>query len=149
MYKSVALLVLCASTTLAAAQRSFSFAYALTVKDVPAGVHQVDIWLPVPHDDAFQSITNLRVETPYRYEIATGAEDNRILHIRVAEPKERAMEVTVRFDAVRKEHIQPLPAASVASELPAGMELYLRPKPLAPGPISKWPAPSTTTSWLP
>ena len=124
MCKIVALLVLCASTTLAAAQRSFSFAYALTVKDVPAGAHQVDIWLPVPHDDAFQSITNLRVETPYQYEIATGAEDNRILHIRLAQPKERAMEVTVRFDAVRKEHIQPLSAAPVASELPAGLELF-------------------------
>ena len=69
MCKVGALRVLCACTTLAA-QRSFTFAYALTVKDVPAGAHQVDIWLPVPHDD----------------------------------PKERVMQVTVRFDAVRKEH---------------------------------------------
>jgi hypothetical protein len=64
MCKIVAILFLCACTTLAAAQRSFTFAYALTMKDVPAGAHLVDIWLPVPHDDAFQSITNVRVETP-------------------------------------------------------------------------------------
>ncbi len=57
-------------------ERSFSFEYAVTVKDVPTGAHTVDIWLPVPHDDAFQHIANLRVETGYRYEIATGSEDN-------------------------------------------------------------------------
>ena len=138
MCKIVALLVLCASTTLAATQRSFTFTYALTVKDVPAGAHQVDIWLPVPHDDAFQSITNLRVETPYHYEIATGAEDNRILHIRVADSREPmetmqpTMQVTLRFDAVRKEHIQPLAPAVAASELPTGLERYLKPDRLVP-----------------
>jgi hypothetical protein len=75
MRKIVAIPFLCACTTLAAAQRSFTFAYALTVKDVPAGAHLVDIWLRVPHDDAFQSNTNVRVETPYSYEIATGASE--------------------------------------------------------------------------
>ena len=61
MRKIVAIPFLCACTTLAAAQRSFSFAYALTMTDVPAGAHMVDIWLPVPHDDPFQSIIDLRV----------------------------------------------------------------------------------------
>ena len=62
MCKIVALLVLCASATLAAAQRSFTFGYALTMKDVPAGAHMVDVWLRVPHDDPCQSIINLRVD---------------------------------------------------------------------------------------
>jgi transglutaminase-like putative cysteine protease len=136
MCKIVALPVLCASTILAAAQRSFTFAYSLTVKDVPAVAHLVDIWLPVPHDDPFQSITNPRVDTPYHYEIATGAEQNPILHIRVAEPTMQVtpvMQVTVRFSAVRKEHIQPLPVAPVASDgLPAGVERHLKPDRLVP-----------------
>jgi hypothetical protein len=38
-------------------ERSFSFEYAVTVKDIPADAHTVDIWLPAPHDDAFQRIT--------------------------------------------------------------------------------------------
>jgi hypothetical protein len=136
MGKVTALLLLCVYGALAAAQRSFTFAYALTVKDVPAGAHIVDIWLPVPHDDPFQSITNLRVGTPYHYEIATGAERNRILHIRVAEPQGPVMQVTVRFDAVRKEHIQPLPAAPLPSDGAAaglaGTERYLQPDRLVP-----------------
>jgi hypothetical protein len=89
-------------------ERSFTFEYAVTVKDVPGGAHTVDIWLPAPHDDAFQRITNLRVDTPYHYEIATGTEGNRILHIRGSRSERAGHAVTMRFDAVRKEHIQPL-----------------------------------------
>jgi transglutaminase-like putative cysteine protease len=114
-------------------ERSFSFEYAVTVKDVPTGAHTVDIWLPAPHDDAFQRTANLRVETPYHYEIATGTEDNRIVHIRVTEPRERAVTVTVRFDAVRKEHIQPLaPGSSVEPPGPLDLTRYLQPDRLVP-----------------
>jgi transglutaminase-like putative cysteine protease len=114
--------------------RSFSFEYAVTVKDVPTGAHTVDIWLPAPHDDAFQRIVNLHVDAPYPYEIATGTEDNHILHIRVTGPKEPAIALAMRFDAVRKEHIQPLPAASLANGAaePAGLERYLQPDRLVP-----------------
>jgi transglutaminase-like putative cysteine protease len=118
-------------------ERSFSFEYATTVKDVPTGAHTVDIWLPVPHDDAFQRITNLHVETPYRYEIVTGAEDNHMLHVRVTNPTESAIAVTMRFNAVRKERIQPLAAGSPtkAPAEPAGtpdLARYLRPDRLVP-----------------
>jgi transglutaminase-like putative cysteine protease len=118
-----------AANTPAPRERSFSFEYAVTVKDIPSGAHTVDIWLPAPHDDAFQRIANLRVDTPYRYEIATGSEGNRILHLRVTDPKEPAIAVTMRFDAVRKEHIQSLPAVSPASGTaePAGRDRYLQP----------------------
>ncbi len=115
-------------------ERSFSFEYAVTIKDVPTGAHTVDIWLPVPHDDAFQRIATLRVDTPYHYEIATGTENNHILHIRVSDPKEPSIPVTVRFDAVRTEHIQPLPAASPdgGPAGPSGLDRYLQPDRLVP-----------------
>jgi transglutaminase-like putative cysteine protease len=118
-------------------ERSFSFEYAVTVKDIPTGARTVDIWLPAPHDDAFQRIANLRVDTPYRYEILTGTEDNHILHIRVSDLKEPAIAVTMRFDAVRKEHIQPLAAASSANGAaePGGspdLTRYLQPDRLVP-----------------
>jgi transglutaminase-like putative cysteine protease len=114
-------------------ERSFSFEYAVTVNNVPTGAHMVDIWLPAPHDDAFQRIANLRVETPYHYEIATGTEDNRIVHLRISDPKEPALTVTMRFDAVRKEHIQPL-AQGLSVEPPGSPDLnrYLRPDRLVP-----------------
>jgi transglutaminase-like putative cysteine protease len=115
-------------------ERSFSFEYAVAVKDLPTGAHTVEVWLPTPHDDAFQRIANLRVDTPYHYEIATGPEDNRILHIRVTDLKESTIAVTVRFDAVRKEHIQLLTPASPASGAapPHGLDRYLQPDRLVP-----------------
>jgi transglutaminase-like putative cysteine protease len=118
-------------------ERSFSFEYAVTVKDIPTGAHTVDIWLPAPHDDAFQRIANLHVDAPYRYEIVTGTEDNHILHIRVSDPKEPAIALTMRFDAVRKEHIQPLVAASPAKgaaepAVPPDLTRYLQPDRLVP-----------------
>ena len=87
-------------------ERSFSFEYTVTVKGIPNGARTVDIWLPEPHDDAFQHISDLRVDTPYHSETATGFEDNRILHLRVSDPRE-PIAVTMRFSAVRKEHLQP------------------------------------------
>lgn len=118
-------------------ERSFSFEYAVTVKDVPAGARTLDIWLPAPHDDAFQRIANLHVETPYHYEIATGAGDNHILHIRVIDPRRPAMTVTMRFDVVRKEHIQPLAPVSSADGMaappdPPELTRYLQPDRLVP-----------------
>jgi len=122
-------------------ERSFSFEYAVTVKDIPSGAHTVDIWLPAPHDDGFQHIANLRIDTAYPYEIATGTEDNHILHIRVADPKEPALAVTMRFDAVRSEHIQPLAASSASGAAePSDLTRYLQPDRLVPldGTIRGW-----------
>ena len=115
-------------------ERSFTFEYAVTVKDIPAGAHTVDIWLPVPHDDAFQRITSLRVDTPYHYETATGAEDNRILHICVTDLKTSSIPVNISFQAVRKERIQPLLLGShtVAVEQPSDLSRYLQPDRLVP-----------------
>jgi transglutaminase-like putative cysteine protease len=113
-------------------ERAFSFEYAVAVKDVPTGARTVDIWLPAPHDDAYQRITNLHVDTAYPFEIATGTEDNRILHIRVTDPKEPNVAVTLRFDALRTEHVQPLAAVSPEPPNPPDLTRYLQPDRLVP-----------------
>jgi transglutaminase-like putative cysteine protease len=134
--------LLIAASIPAPRQRSFHFEYAVEVQDLPRGAQMVDIWLPVPHDDAFQRITNLRVATPYPYGIATGPQGNHILHVRVSPPREPGIPVTVVFDSVRREHIQPVTAAApaVAAELPAGMDAYLQPDRLVPldSTIRRW-----------
>jgi len=90
--------------------------------------------MPAPHGGAFQRIATLHVDSPYRHEILTGAEDNHIPHVRVTDPKEPAIAVTLRFDAVRQEHIQPLAAASpaIGAAAPSGPEWYLQPNRLVP-----------------
>src|SRR5271169_5940582 len=86
--------------------RSFHFEYKAIVKDIPAGVKQVDLWVPVPHDDAYQQIKNLRIESPYAYKIATASHANTMLHVSIGEPKENTFTITLSFDARRAEHIQ-------------------------------------------
>jgi transglutaminase-like putative cysteine protease len=115
-------------------ERAFSIEYAVTVKEIPAGAHTVDIWLPQPHDDAFQRITKLQLDTPARYETAAGPEDNRILHLRLTDFQERSISVTMRFNAVRTEHIQPLDAAAPGNAInpPQGLDRYLQSDRLVP-----------------
>ena len=36
-------------------QRDFTFEYKATVKDVPAGTQKLELWIPVPHDDALSA----------------------------------------------------------------------------------------------
>jgi transglutaminase-like putative cysteine protease len=114
-------------------ERAFSFEYAVTVKDIPRGAHLVEIWLPVPHDDDYQRIANLRVETSYPWEFTTGADGNSLLHLRLSNPTDPSIPVTVRFDAVRKEHIQPLALSPDSpAQDPRGLDRFLRPDRLVP-----------------
>jgi len=87
-------------------ERRFEFEYRATVKDIPAGAKAVDVWLPVPHDDPFQKITELRVESPYPYRIRTARHGNRVLHLSLKNPPQTSFTVTMKFKAVRLEHVQ-------------------------------------------
>src|ERR1700729_3481502 len=86
--------------------RTFHFEYKAFVKDLGMGSRRVELWAPVPHDDEYQRITNLRVDSPYSYKIVTGAHGNTMLHAAVSDTKASAFTLTISFDAVRTEHIQ-------------------------------------------
>src|SRR5262249_49130791 len=69
------------------------------------GAKRIDLWVPVPHDDAYQQIKNLRIESPYAYRIAPASHGNTMLHVRIGEPKESTFPITMSLDATRTEHI--------------------------------------------
>ena len=97
--------VVAASAT-APRERHFEFEYKATVKDVPAGAKKVELWIPIPHDSPFQKITDVRIESPYPYQIHKTQYGNRVLHIGVSDPQQPTFTVTLRFNAVRLEHVQ-------------------------------------------
>jgi hypothetical protein len=101
----MAAVFLIAGTAQALRERVFSIEYSATVRDIPAVAAMVDLWLPVPHNDPYQKITGLTVDSPYPYKIQAAQYGNRILHLIVSEPKQSAFTVTVRFNAVRYEHL--------------------------------------------
>ena len=113
-------------------ERDFTFQYQATVKDLPAGTEKVELWIPVPHDDASQRISNLDVQTPYPYKIAAGDQGNKILHLEISRPRESSIPVTVSFHAVRKERIQRIVAVEKKLEAPGDLARWLQPDRLVP-----------------
>src|SRR5438128_342299 len=87
-------------------RRSFHFEYKAILKEIPSGTKHVDLWLPVPHEDAYQQIKNLRIDSPYAYKEAMALDGNTMLHVSIDEPRESTITITMSLDAVRVEHIQ-------------------------------------------
>ena len=135
--KKLALLVplavcFCLATT-GVRERNFEFEYKAVVKDIPAGTQKVEVWIPVPHDDDWQQIRSLRVESPGHYDIATGPLGNRMLHLTIAQPKDATIPVTMQFEAIRREHIQTRLTQATGGDLPKeNLAQYLKPDRLVP-----------------
>jgi transglutaminase-like putative cysteine protease len=127
-----AALTLSASSVRTPRERSFSFEYAVTVKDLPATAKTIDLWVPVPHDDPYQRITDLKFETPDSYKIATDADGNAILHMKVARPVDGAVPLVMRFNAVRQEHLTSLTDRETKPESKAVLDRWLKPDRLVP-----------------
>jgi transglutaminase-like putative cysteine protease len=128
----------------AALERNFQFEYKATVKDIPTGAKTVDLWIPVPHDSPFQKITDLKIESPYPYRTSTAQYGNRVLHISLSNPQQSSFTVTMRFNALRKEHVQErLQQASYSGakeERDPDMARWLQPDRLVPidGKVKQW-----------
>ena len=87
-------------------ERRFEFEYKATIKDMPPGTRKLDLWIPLPLDSRFQKITDLRIESPVPYKFQTTQYGNRVMHLSVEKPPPTGFTVLMRFDALRKEHIQ-------------------------------------------
>jgi transglutaminase-like putative cysteine protease len=93
-------------------ERDFSFEYAAGVPATVAG-SSFRLWVPIPHNDDNQRISNLRIESSTPYRVATDELGNRILSIESTKPPS----ITVKFDCARKEHLRPAPASTGAIPL--------------------------------
>src|SRR5690242_15656914 len=83
-------------------ERHFSFEYRASVPSTVTG--NVRLWVPIPHDNDYQRIADLQIQSSAPYHIASDGLGNRILSVESAKPPS----VTVRFDSVRREHVQPV-----------------------------------------
>jgi transglutaminase-like putative cysteine protease len=124
--------------------RKFEFEYRAVVKEIPAGARRVDLWIPLPHDSPFQKITDMKIDSSHHYEIHTSQYGNQLVHIRVNHPKESSLAVTLRFNAIRIEHLQERLQQANSVPLKEGhdpnMERWLQPDRLVPidGKIRQW-----------
>jgi transglutaminase-like putative cysteine protease len=116
--------------------RAFHFEYSAHLDPLPPGAKHAELWLPLPHDDDFQQIRNLRIESGEPYTVASSGEGNRMLHISANHP----IAVKVTFDATRKEHLQSQIPQLAQDESPQSLAPYLKPDRLVPidGQIRQW-----------
>lgn len=125
-------------------ERKFQFEYKATVKDIPSGAKRVDFWIPVPHDTPFQKIADMQIEAPYPYKLHTAEYGNKVLHISLNNPQQSSFTVTMRFNAMRKEHVQErlqqASHSSVREDRDPNMARWLKPDRLVPidGKIKQW-----------
>jgi transglutaminase-like putative cysteine protease len=104
-----------ATTTVAPRSRTFLLTCKAVVPAQPAGTKQLEFWMPVPHSDKSQDVSNLRIEAsaPGRiqkaaekqvdvpnYSVETDQYGNRILHIIVRAAKTFPLGVMLN-----KEHV--------------------------------------------
>jgi transglutaminase-like putative cysteine protease len=88
--------------------RTFSFEYTTTVRDLPPSARAVELWLPVPRSDKSQTISNLKIDSPHSYEVVEGQYGNKMLHLKLVNPPTQPFAVTMRFQATRREHLNPV-----------------------------------------
>jgi transglutaminase-like putative cysteine protease len=128
---AIALAALAAETP---RSRSISMEYSASIGPLAAGTGTVDLWMPIPHDDPYQRIEGLQITSPYPYRIDVDEIGNRILHLRVDRPSNSPIQVTLRFEATRREHRQDLDVApaAVREEPPQELARWMRPDRLVP-----------------
>ncbi|HEX8459283.1 MAG TPA: transglutaminase domain-containing protein [Pyrinomonadaceae bacterium] len=135
------------SSTLAPRERQFAFEYRATVKEIPAGTRKFDLWIPVPHDTPFQKITSLEIDSPQPYRVHTAEYGNKVLHLSLNHPAPAGFTVTMRFDTLRREHIQArlraashTPTTTPREERDPYMARWLAPDRLVPidGKVREW-----------
>src|SRR5437016_14509148 len=67
--------------------RIFHLDYKVAVENIAAGARHIDVWVPIPHGDAHQQITNLRVYAAYPCAMEQATEGNTMLHVGRDNPK--------------------------------------------------------------
>lgn len=121
-------------------QRSLSFEYSAIVKDIPAGTKKLEIWIPVPHDDAYQRITDLKVDTSLPHQILSGDQGNLMLHLELTNPRASSAQVALTFRATRRERIQSISGPASTETAEGDLGRWLKPDRLVPidGQIKTW-----------
>ena len=95
-----------ASSRVSGPVRNFEFTYVTKIPGLPADAKNSRIWIPLPQSDAYQAISDLKIESPFAYATRRDSEYGNeyvFLEVPAAKAVEPA-EVRVSFKAVRHEH---------------------------------------------
>jgi transglutaminase-like putative cysteine protease len=109
--------------------RTFEFTYKVLVPAIATSHDALRIWIPLPSSDRWQTIADLKIESPVAYQVKTEERfSNQMAYFNVdAQHASAPFEITVHFIATRSEHRVDLVAAHPGSDpLAAHDEAVLR-----------------------
>jgi transglutaminase-like putative cysteine protease len=96
--------------------RSVEATYVGTVAPLPDGARRVDVWIPIPSDGPYQTVSDVAVEAPSAYTIGRDSAGNRVAHFALVDPKPgKEVEVRARYKVTRREVRSEAPASALAA----------------------------------
>lgn len=114
-----------------AATRCFEFTYVIRIPGA-ADAKSFRIWIPLPQSGPYQTISDLRIGSPYAYTTHRDSEyGNEFVYLGVPATKVAApAEVRIHFQATRQEHRVALTAPPIVAKTGAGageLQRFLQP----------------------
>lgn len=100
-------------------ERRFQIRYSAAITGVPADAKTVRVWLPAPQSDAWQTVSNVSIESPYAHTLKEEAEyGNDIFYFEGPPPAGGNLDIVMRFDVIRREYVNRpgAPAAALAAD---------------------------------
>lgn len=120
-----------------AASRSLEFKYVTRIPESPAGAKTLRLWIPLPPSDDYQTISNLKIESPLPYtRHREGEYGNEYIYLQVPAKQASASEIRLSFQVTRREHRVPLDSSGPVADPPdpsaASLQRFLQPDRLVP-----------------
>ena len=113
---AVVLVSLCALSALAENAKTFDATYIATVRDVPAGLKTLDLWIPLPVTRGTQTVSDVVIDAPWTFTRKRDGEfGNEYAFARIDNPPAGEISVRVRFHFTRSEESMAAPAETTAS----------------------------------
>jgi transglutaminase-like putative cysteine protease len=114
--------------------RTFQFKYRAVVKEIPSNAQKVEVWIPFPTSDAYQTISRVSIDAPRPITITREPEyGDSMLYVRVDRPEQPQIPIEVSFTATRREHVHRTADTRTPRPLSAAERTrFLRPDRLVP-----------------
>jgi transglutaminase-like putative cysteine protease len=118
-----------------AKMREVDFTYRTEISGISSRDHRVEAWIPLPREDGFQQVSDMRIDSPAHVEVVDQPSGgNRVAHLSAEAPPSGSIPVTISFNVRRVEESADLEKARANIAEPAGGAFadYLGPDRLVP-----------------
>ena len=84
-------------------RRTFEFSYKVKISRLPESVKKIEIWLPLPPDNSYQDISDIKIRSQSDYRVIKDPEyGNKIAYISFAPTSGRPVETELTFRVTRR-----------------------------------------------